>query len=132
MSLRAIVGYNGSLSSTRALKYTLRQFQDECAPEVIVCHVDQSAFGVAEAPVTWDYVPMIEASAARILKEAGVRWEFVVRVGDPVRALERLADERAASVVVVGDGHGWMHQIGIYSISRRLSRRLRQPVWVVT
>jgi nucleotide-binding universal stress UspA family protein len=70
-----------------------------------------------------------------ILGRAGIRWSLLTLVGDPARALARLADSADASVIVVGTREGRvgarLEQLLLGSVAVHLTHRQTRPVVVV-
>ena len=86
-----------------------------------------------------DDVEGISAAIAERLREAldgsGVEWSFVTLTGEPARALGRLAESSAASVIVVGTrerGFGArFEELLVGSVAVHLTHRQHRPVLVV-
>lgn len=71
----------------------------------------------------------IDAIAAARSVEVAV----LTRVGDPVRALTTIAEERDAVMIVVGTNTGWHRLAELFngSVAARLTRHQHRPVLVV-
>jgi nucleotide-binding universal stress UspA family protein len=70
-----------------------------------------------------------------VLGKAGIRWSLLTLVGEPARALARLADSADASVIVVGTREGRvgarLEQLLLGSVAVHLTHRQARPVVVV-
>ncbi|WP_445154169.1 universal stress protein [Arthrobacter sp. Hor0625] len=86
-----------------------------------------------------DDVEGISAAIAERLREAldgsGVEWSFVTLAGEPARALGRLAESIAASVIVVGTRERGLgarfEELLVGSVAVHLTHRQHRPVLVV-
>ncbi|MGK9149072.1 universal stress protein [Plantibacter flavus] len=118
---------------------------------LVLAHVDASRFVVVEnadgtvtsLPFDADLHdfdpepadPEMEATAHRLLDDAGVPWELTQLAGDPARALGRLAESVSARAVVVGTRERGLRK-GILeffngSVAAALAHRQARPVIVV-
>ena len=70
-----------------------------------------------------------------VLGKAGIRWSLLTLVGEPARALARLADSADAAVIVVGTREGRvgarLEQLLLGSVAVHLTHRQARPVVVV-
>jgi nucleotide-binding universal stress UspA family protein len=70
-----------------------------------------------------------------VLGKAGIRWSLLTLVGEPARALARLADSADASVIVVGTREGRvgarLEQLLLGSVAVHLTHRQARPVVVI-
>ncbi|OZD55600.1 universal stress family protein [Rhodococcus sp. 06-1477-1B] len=73
------------------------------------------------------------AAIDAIAATRSVEVEVLTRVGDPVRALAMVAEERNAVMIVVGTNTGWhrLAELMNGSVAARLTRRQHRPVLVV-
>jgi nucleotide-binding universal stress UspA family protein len=115
-----VLGYDGSDCSSAALDEAIELARDTSDARVVLvyCHEPPAGLscaldpGCAAAKELRDYQrrtetevqPMLQHAAARA-REAGVETEVVLMWDDPARALEVVAHERGAHVIVVGS-HG--------------------------
>jgi nucleotide-binding universal stress UspA family protein len=134
--LRIVIGYNGSISSRRALVKTLEEWSDVPDLDLRVCFVDSFILSFPEALLAHElvivpYIQSVKDEVHSLLGFAEARWEFVVLRGDPVRTLEQFALTAKANFIAVGRGAGLLHRLGVCSTSWRLWHRGRVPVVVV-
>jgi nucleotide-binding universal stress UspA family protein len=132
-----VVGFDGSLSSERALAYAIGMARRSSCGLVIV-HVANrlpaTVWAGCEPPVFVDVpdhrteVLGLELSCADYL--ADVPWILVERGGDICHELEEVGREYAADAIVVGSTHGLVGKI-FGSVSGRLARRANRPVVVI-
>jgi len=118
---------------------------------LVLAHVDASRFVVVEnvdgtvtsLPFDADLHdfdpeppdPTLEATAHRLLDDAGVSWELTQLAGDPARAIGRLADSVSARAIVVGTRERGLRK-GILeffngSVAAALAHRQTRPVIVI-
>lgn len=118
---------------------------------LVLAHVDASRFVVVEnadgsvtsMPFDADLHdfdpepadPTLEATAHRLLDDAGVAWELTQLAGDPARALARLAESVSARAIIVGTRERGLRS-GILeflngSVAAALTHRQARPVVVV-
>jgi len=72
------------------------------------------------------------AGARAYLEEQGIAPELVPAVGDPASAIVRLAEERAADLIVVGTREpGLIDRILRHSVSQDVARHARRDVLIV-
>jgi Universal stress protein UspA and related nucleotide-binding proteins len=132
-----VVGFDGSLSSERALAYAVGMARRSNCGLVIV-HVANrlpaTVWAGCEPPVFVDVpdhrteVLGLELACAEYL--ADVPWMLVERGGDICHELEEAGREYAADAIVVGCTQGLVGKI-FGSISGRLARRANRPVVVI-
>jgi nucleotide-binding universal stress UspA family protein len=132
-----VVGFDGSLSSERALAYAVGMARRSGCGLVIV-HVANrlpaTVWAGCEPPVFVDVpdhrteVLGLELSCAEYL--ADVPWILVERGGDICYELEEVGREYAADAIVVGSTHGLIGKV-FGSVSGRLARRANRPVIVI-
>jgi nucleotide-binding universal stress UspA family protein len=73
-----------------------------------------------------------QAQAGEVLDPLGVAWKIAVRNGDPAVALDGVANEHGAELIVVsGRGGSMGHRLRLGSVSDRLVRHADRPVLVV-
>ncbi len=118
--LSIVVGMDGSEPSVHALSFSVGLAVREHA-RLSVCFVSHQTvvFPVGLLPVDDDeWATALEKMVGDELARAEVDGSFVRRDGEVVRELKRLADERAADVIVVGRSrHPHLH---LGSVPRRL------------
>ncbi|MGA5702360.1 universal stress protein [Peterkaempfera bronchialis] len=132
-----VVGFDGSLSSERALAYAVGMARRSRCGLVIV-HVANrlpaTVWAGCEPPVFVDVpdhrteVLGLELACADYL--ADVPWVLVERGGDICHELEEVGREYAADAIVVGSTHGLIGKV-FGSVSGRLARRANRPVVVI-
>jgi nucleotide-binding universal stress UspA family protein len=132
-----VVGFDGSLSSERALAYAVGMARRSGCGLVIV-HVANrlpaTVWAGCEPPVFVDLpdhrteVLGLELACADFL--AGVPWILVERGGDICHEIEEVGKEYAADAIVVGTTHGLLGRL-FGSVSGRLARRANRPVIVI-
>ncbi|MEV7772499.1 universal stress protein [Kitasatospora sp. NPDC086791] len=132
-----VVGFDGSLSSERALAYAVGMARrSQCG--LVIVHVANrlpaTVWAGCEPPVFVDLpdhrteVLGLELACADFL--AGVPWVLVERGGDICHEIEEVGREYAADAIVVGTTHGLLGKI-FGSVSGRLARRANRPVIVI-
>lgn len=132
-----VVGFDGSLSSERALAYAVGMARRSRCGLVIV-HVANrlpaTVWAGCEPPVFVDMPDHrtellgLELACADYL--AGVPWILVERGGDICHEIEEVGREYAADAIVVGSTHGLLGKL-FGSVSGRLARRANRPVIVI-
>ncbi|GGO88799.1 universal stress protein [Wenjunlia tyrosinilytica] len=132
-----VVGFDGSVSSERALAYAIGMARRSGSGLVIV-HVANrlpaTVWAGCEPPVFVDVpdhrteVLGLELACADHLTE--VSWILVERGGDICHELEEVGREYAADAIVVGGTQGIIGKI-FGSVAGRLARRAQRPVIVV-
>jgi nucleotide-binding universal stress UspA family protein len=132
-----VVGFDGSLSSERALAYAVGMARrSQCG--LVIVHVANrlpaTVWAGCEPPVFVDLpdhrteILGLELACADFL--AGVPWILVERGGDICHEIEEVGREYAADAIVVGSTHGLLGKI-FGSVSGRLARRANRPVIVI-
>ncbi|MEU5835288.1 universal stress protein [Streptomyces diacarni] len=132
-----VVGFDGSVSSERALAYAIGMAR-RTASGLIIVHVANrlptTVWAGCEPPVFVDVpdhrteVLGLELACAEHLSE--VPWILVERGGDICHELEEVGSEYAADAIVVGSTHGLVGRM-FGSVAGRLARRAQRPVVVV-
>jgi nucleotide-binding universal stress UspA family protein len=74
--------------------------------------------------------PLLREARDAVQPACGGRLETVLRTGDPVAQLRRVAQDRRADVIVVGSSRSLRHRLW-GSVPRRLAKRGHWPVVVV-
>ncbi len=132
-----VVGFDGSLSSERALAYAVGMARrSQCG--LVIVHVANrlpaTVWAGCEPPVFVDLpdhrteVLGLELACADFL--TGVPWVLIERGGDICHEIEEVGREYAADAIVVGTTHGLLGKI-FGSVSGRLARRANRPVIVI-
>ncbi|WP_197084615.1 universal stress protein [Saccharothrix sp. ST-888] len=132
-----VVGFDGSLSSERALAYAVGMARrSQCG--LVIVHVANrlpaTVWAGCEPPVFVDLpdhrteILGLELACADFL--AGVPWILVERGGDICHEIEEVGREYAADAIVVGSTHGLLGKL-FGSVSGRLARRANRPVIVI-
>ncbi|ONH27166.1 universal stress protein UspA [Pseudofrankia asymbiotica] len=132
-----VVGVDGSRTALRAASYAAGVARRQRA-RLIVVYVTMAPGWESMAPMAAGAVQQAAADVAAEIRdvvahraqELGLSTTLVVRLGDPLDALRRTADEVHADMVVVGASEGAGHRI-IGSLATRLVRTGRWPVTVV-
>lgn len=95
----------------------------------IVEPIDPDTADTEPQPLPAEDIATLEQTAAR----HGVAVEVLTRVGDPARALARVADERDAVMIVVGTQTGRRRIAEFFngSVAARLADQQHRPVVVV-
>ena len=132
-----VVGFDGSVSSERALAYAIGMARGTHSALIIV-HVANrlpaTVWAGCEPPVFVDVpdhrteVLGLELACAEHLAE--VSWMLVERGGDICHELEEVGREYEADAIVVGGTHGVVGRI-FGSVAGRLARRAQRPVVVI-
>ncbi|MEU5207653.1 universal stress protein [Streptomyces sp. NPDC020742] len=132
-----VVGFDGSMSSERALAYAIGIARRHDSGLIIV-HVANrlptTVWAGCEPPVFVDVpdhrteVLGLELACADHLSE--VPWVLVERGGDICHELEEVGREYEADAIVVGSTHGIVGRI-FGSVAGRLARRAQRPVIVI-
>ncbi len=132
-----VVGFDGSVSSERALSYAIGMAR-RAGSGLIIVHVANrlpaTVWAGCEPPVFVDVpdhrteVLGLELACADYLAE--VSWILVERGGDICHELEEVGREYAADAIVVGGTHGIIGKI-FGSVAGRLARRAQRPVIVI-
>ncbi|MEC3994329.1 universal stress protein [Actinacidiphila sp. DG2A-62] len=132
-----VVGFDGSLSSERALAYAVGMARRTHSALIIV-HVANrlpaTVWAGCEPPVFVDVpdhrteVLGLELACADHLAE--ISWVLVERGGDICHELEEVGREYEADAIVVGGTHGLAGRI-FGSVAGRLARRAQRPVVVI-
>jgi nucleotide-binding universal stress UspA family protein len=132
-----VVGFDGSLSSERALAYAIGMAR-RAGSGLVIVHVANrlpaTVWAGCEPPVFVDVpdhrteVLGLELACADHL--ADVSWILVERGGDICHELEEVGREYAADAIVVGCTQGVIGKI-FGSVAGRLARRAQRPVIVV-
>ncbi|MEV5505239.1 MULTISPECIES: universal stress protein [Streptomyces] len=132
-----VVGFDGSMSSERALAYAIGMAR-RSGSGLIIVHVANrlptTVWAGCEPPVFVDVpdhrteVLGLELACADHLSE--VPWILVERGGDICHELEEVGREYAADAIVVGTTHGIVGRI-FGSVAGRLARRAQRPVVVI-
>ena len=115
-----VLGYDGSVCSSAALDEAIELARDTADARVVLVYCREPPAGLSRAldpgcaaakelrdyerRVETEVRPMLQHAATRA-REAGVETEVVLMWDDPARALEIVAHERGAHVIVVGS-HG--------------------------
>jgi nucleotide-binding universal stress UspA family protein len=132
-----VVGFDGSVSSERALAYAVGMARRSRTGLVIV-HVANrlpaTVWAGCEPPVFVDVpdhrteVLGLELACSDFLGD--VPWVLVERGGDICHELEEVAREYAADAIVVGGTNGFLARL-FGSVAGRLARRANRPVVVI-
>ncbi|MDX6348864.1 MAG: hypothetical protein QOF84_3654 [Streptomyces sp.] len=132
-----VVGFDGSVSSERALAYAIGMAR-RSGSALIIVHVANrlpaTVWAGCEPPVFVDVpdhrteVLGLELACADHLSE--VPWILVERGGDICHELEEVGREYEADAIVVGGTHGLIGKI-FGSVAGRLARRAQRPVVVI-
>ncbi|MDI5967056.1 universal stress protein [Streptomyces sp. SL13] len=132
-----VVGFDGSVSSERALAYGIGMAR-RARSGLIIVHVANrlpaTVWAGCEPPVFVDVpdhrteVLGLELACADYLGE--VSWILVERGGDICHELEEVGREYSADAIVVGGTHGLIGKI-FGSVAGRLARRAQRPVIVI-
>ena len=132
-----VVGFDGSVSSERALAYAIGLARRSDSGLIIVHvanRIPATVWAGCEPPVFVD-VPDhrtealgFELSCADYLGE--VSWVLVERGGDICHELEEVGREYSADAIVVGGTQGLIGKI-FGSVAGRLARRAQRPVIVI-
>jgi nucleotide-binding universal stress UspA family protein len=132
-----VVGVDGSVDANEAVELAATLAASTRQPLLIVWvrHLPafieaSSALGEANAALD-DLGEHLEAELKEVLGARDVAWTFEARRGDPASQIMEAADERDASLVVVGHrGHNQAVSLLLGSVATRLVHQARQPVLV--
>jgi nucleotide-binding universal stress UspA family protein len=132
-----VVGFDGSVSSERALAYAVGMAR-RAGSGLVIVHVANrlpaTVWAGCEPPVFVDVpdhrteVLGLELACSDFLCD--VPWVLVERGGDICHELEEVAREYAADAIVVGGTRGLMGRL-FGSVAGRLARRANRPVIVI-
>ncbi len=132
-----VVGFDGSVSSERALAYAIgmaRRFHSGLIIVHVANRLPATVWAGCEPPVFVDVpdhrteVLGLELACAEHLGD--VSWILVERGGDICHELEQVGREYSADAIVVGGTHGLIGKI-FGSVAGRLARRAQRPVIVI-
>lgn len=135
-----VVGFDGSTPAEHAVAYAAGLARRTRGTLIVAYILATAARGGlaglaplgAEMTEDWRSDPDegIQKVAEDILAGTGTSWDFVTARGEAAAALEHLADERRADVVVVGRSRvPARHVLG--SVPARLARHAHCPITVV-
>ncbi len=147
MTYPIVLGYDGSTCSSTALEEAIELGRGRAGAVIVLvyCHDPPPGLGCALDPacaaakelrdyerrVETEVEPMLRRAAERI-REAGVGTEVLLVWDDPVRALETVARDRGAHVIVVGShGEGPLAAVLGRHTPFELLHHSRVPVMVV-
>jgi nucleotide-binding universal stress UspA family protein len=132
-----VVGFDGSMSSERALAYAVGMVR-RSGSGLIIVHVANrlptTVWAGCEPPALVDVpdhrteVLGLELACAEHLSD--VPWVLLERGGDICHELEDVGQEYEADAIVVGTTHGLLSRV-FGSVSGRLARRAQRPVVVI-
>jgi nucleotide-binding universal stress UspA family protein len=132
-----VVGFDGSMSSERALAYAVGM-ATRSRSGLIIVHVANrlptTVWAGCEPPVFVDVpdhrteVLGLELACSDFLAE--VPWILVERGGDICHELEEVGREYEADAIVVGSTHGLLSRV-FGSVAGRLAKRAQRPVVVI-
>ncbi len=132
-----VVGFDGSMSSERALAYAVGMAK-RSGSGLIIVHVANrlptTVWAGCEPPALVDVpdhrteVLGLELACAEHLSD--VPWVLLERGGDICHELEEVGREYEADAIVVGTTHGLLGRL-FGSVSGRLARRAQRPVVVI-
>jgi nucleotide-binding universal stress UspA family protein len=135
-----LAGIDGGAGSAPVLRAAARLAEISHA-DVLIAHVVDNPTMTTQAPIalTESTLHSIEAGlfpdVVEALLETPVRWTLVTVTGNPATELMRLADDHAATAIVVGaDTPGWTSQLRRFStgsVPSRLAHEQRRPVVVI-
>lgn len=126
-----MVAVDGSAHSERAFRWALN-FARLIGGRVLIAHVIGWVGSVGQvAELTDQARAMLDRAVDEALSQ-GVEASTVTEFGDPRRELERIADEHAADLIVVGPrGIGGITKLVLGTVAAHLSEYAARPVVVV-
>jgi nucleotide-binding universal stress UspA family protein len=133
-----VVGVDDTLTAGRAICYATG-LAARSRSLLVVVHAQPVPVPVWSGFGLWCAAPVQTKDECRVLREAettvGASYEYdrvdaELRVGDPVRALCEVAEDRHADVIVVGSSRALRHRLW-GSVPARLAAHGRWPVVVV-
>ncbi len=138
MSDTIVVGYDDSDAARAALRWAIDHARHREA-EVLLTYVVSSVAEWELAAVQVNPDPIRRSIEQRLrlewsapVREAGLRWRPVVRVGRPAEELMRCAREEHASLIVVGmSTRGTLAELVMGSLTHDLLRHAARPVVAV-
>ena len=142
MTRRQIVlGLDGSAGAAAALDWCL-EYAPLLDAEIIAVHVlDFGPQYFVPATVAALQPPIGEVRAAhremlekwvQVLRDAGVEHRTKLATGQPAEALEKIATEQNAELIVVGRrGHGGFAELLLGSVPHALAHHAHKPVVIV-
>jgi nucleotide-binding universal stress UspA family protein len=135
-----LAGIDGGAGSAPVLRAAAR-LAEIAHSDVLIAHVVDNPTMTTQAPIalTESTLQSIEAGlfpdVVEALLETPVHWTLVTVTGNPATELMRLADDHAATAIVVGaDTPGWTSQLRRFStgsVPSRLAHEQRRPVVVI-
>jgi nucleotide-binding universal stress UspA family protein len=123
-----LAGYDRTDGSSHALAYAAG-LATRVGARLVVLNVNESlaldcATGVRPC------LDEIAGEVQQVVAACGGNCEVSIDVGDPAGALERLASELHADLIIVGQSrHPWLHPLG--SVPARLAHHAQHPVLIV-
>jgi len=129
--------------AVKALKY-IKRLKTSGAKEVIVLHViddrgvdsvhrilGESEFNKLQKNKIEETENLLKG-IEKELTESGFKVKLLVRSGVPVREILKVEDEENISAIVIGS-HGWtnLQEIFLGSVSEKVIRKSKKPVFVV-
>lgn len=120
--------YDRTEGSGNALSYAAG-IAERTGAHLVVLSVDESM--ELDCPADGEACrERVASEVGRVVEHCTGRCDVAIESGDPVDAIERLAGDLQADLIVLGRArHPWLHPRG--SVPARLSRRTHQPVLIV-
>lgn len=141
---RIVVGVDGSEHSTFALEWAIRM-SAAMGSEVIAVYAISSpvyfdtGYSAPSIPIEYDnewraqIKKAFEEEWCKPLKDAGVRYQTVLRDGRPATVIAEVADEFDADLILVGRrGRGGVAELVLGSVSHELVLHSKRPVLVIS
>lgn len=138
--MKIVVGTDGSEDAQRSVTWTANHARKLDA-EVLAVYSIEIVYPAA--PISVPVLPEIdesrrqEAEAAldemcAPLRDAGVRYQAVVADGNAAAALEKIATDEGADLIVIGrKGRGGLQELVLGSVSHQLLHHTRHAVVVI-
>jgi nucleotide-binding universal stress UspA family protein len=132
-----MVGFDGSITSQHALAYAAG-LSHRIPGTLLVAYIAAHPPSVGLATIGAERMPPVDADdsawvrglAAEVLQHRPTPWQFIRCYGEAAIALEQLAQEYRADVLVVGRSRALRRYV-LTSVPARLARHARCPITVV-
>jgi nucleotide-binding universal stress UspA family protein len=126
-----MVAYDGSLHADRALRWAAALAR-RTGGRIIIAHVIGYVGAVERVELLSDRAREMLDQAAAVVADLGVTCLTAVSYGDPRRALETMADEHLADLIVAGPrGLGPIGKLVLGTVASHLSEYAERPVVMV-
>ncbi|SEN19172.1 Nucleotide-binding universal stress protein, UspA family [Luteibacter sp. UNCMF331Sha3.1] len=139
--MRILIAVDGSVISTRAVRFVLQRWPMRAGdPEITLINVDMPLSAHVEGYLDAMALAKFHATnatralrtARRLMAAAGRNPEEMIVVGEPGEEIVRAAHKRRAQLIVMGSrGHGALGSLMLGSVVLKVLAHSRIPVLVV-